>query len=96
MSSRLVHYTPRRPILRRLYRAAGGSCAYCGRRCKIRPREALRWEDDHATIDHAVPQCRGGEDHWDNFILACFKCNGDKGELTAEEYRAWRGREASA
>jgi len=50
-------------------------CQYCGRRL---PKTQL-------TIDHVVPQSRGGGDAWDNLVLACLSCNVKKGNKTPEE-----------
>ncbi|GAA1563077.1 HNH endonuclease [Actinomadura kijaniata] len=48
-----------------------GRCQYCGGR-------------GH-TIDHVVPQSRGGPDTWENTVLACGKCNNRKGNRTPAE-----------
>ncbi|SEF59547.1 5-methylcytosine-specific restriction endonuclease McrA [Thermomonospora echinospora] len=48
-----------------------GLCGYCGRR-------------GH-TIDHVVPQSRGGADTWENTVLACGRCNNRKGSRTPAE-----------
>jgi hypothetical protein len=48
-----------------------GKCAYC-----LKP--AL-------TVDHILPQARGGEDEWMNTVASCVKCNGKKGNRTPEE-----------
>lgn len=47
-------------------------CNYCG----------LGLDLDTSTIDHILPLCRGGT--WDrkNLVLACEKCNRDKGSST--------------
>jgi 5-methylcytosine-specific restriction endonuclease McrA len=50
-------------------------CQYCG---KHFPRSQL-------TIDHVVPQSRGGEDSWENLTVACLKCNVRKGNRTPHE-----------
>ena len=53
-------------------------CTYC----KFGfPKEAL-------TVDHIVPQSRGGSDQLENLCIACRLCNGAKGDMTAEEYIA--------
>lgn len=43
-----------------------GRCGYCGR--------------PGGTIDHIVPQSRGGGDTWTNTVLACGRCNNRKGD----------------
>lgn len=50
-------------------------CQYCG---KILPKHEL-------TIDHVIPRSRGGEDTWENLVLACLPCNLKKGNRTPEE-----------
>ncbi|MEU5882562.1 HNH endonuclease [Spirillospora sp. NPDC047279] len=76
---RLVRYVAmrwrhgRRPpwSKRGVYLRDKGLCGYCGRR-------------GH-TIDHVIPQSRGGGDTWDNTVLACGKCNNRKGSRTPAE-----------
>ena len=50
-------------------------CVYCG--------------DDNRktlTLDHVIPQSKGGKDAWDNLVTACRRCNSEKSDLTLEEY----------
>lgn len=76
---RLVRYVAmrwrhgRRPgwSKRGVYLRDRGLCGYCGKRGN--------------TIDHVVPQSRGGADSWDNTVLACGKCNNRKGSRTPAE-----------
>ena len=37
------------------------------------------------TIDHVIPKNRGGEDSWENLVVACQKCNRKKGNQTPDE-----------
>lgn len=46
-------------------------CAYCGAKA--------------TTIDHLLPQSRGGEWAWLNCVAACETCNHDKGNRTPAE-----------
>ncbi|NNG34534.1 HNH endonuclease [Nakamurella aerolata] len=47
------------------------TCAYCG---------------EHGdTVDHIVPQSRGGQNTWDNLITACRECNNRKADRTPLE-----------
>jgi 5-methylcytosine-specific restriction endonuclease McrA len=49
----------------------GHACAYCGR---------------HATtVDHVLPQSRGGESSWLNTVAACAPCNHRKANRTPAE-----------
>ena len=46
-------------------------CGYCG--------------DFATTVDHIMPQSRGGKNVWGNLIAACFDCNQLKADQTPEE-----------
>lgn len=62
----------------------GGRCFYC---------EADGAElGAHFTIDHVDAQVRGGKDLFHNLVVACAKCNRDKGALPAEAFRPDAGR----
>ena len=80
---RLVYYVkiPRRmslPVTRRTVLARDHyTCQYCG---TVPPRQKL-------TLDHVLPQSRGGKTTWENVITACQKCNGRKGNRTPDEAR---------
>lgn len=52
-----------------------GVCQYCGK----------RFSRSHLTIDHIIPQSRGGADSWDNLVLACLACNVRKADRTPDE-----------
>ena len=51
------------------------TCQYC--------RKILSKPD--LTIDHVIPQSKGGEDSWENLVLACVKCNVKKANRTPEQ-----------
>ena len=53
------------------------TCQYCGK--KLAKSEL--------TIDHVVPQSKGGKDTWDNLVLACVKCNVKKANRTPDQAR---------
>lgn len=40
------------------------------------------------TVDHIVPQARGGSDHFDNLQLLCNACNSTKGTKPQEQFIA--------
>lgn len=40
-----------------------------------------------ATVDHKQPVSKGGTDDEENLVLACYKCNHDKGDQTEEDYK---------
>jgi hypothetical protein len=51
------------------------TCAYCG--------ELFR--DRELTVDHIVPQSRGGRDGWMECVASCSACNFRKADRTPEE-----------
>lgn len=50
-------------------------CVYCG----SDNRKSL-------TLDHVIPQSKGGPNTWDNLVTACKSCNNEKDSLTLKEY----------
>lgn len=48
-------------------------CAYCG-------------SEDNITIDHIIPQSKGGMDFTKNVICCCHSCNQDKSHAPWEEW----------
>lgn len=57
-------------------------CWYCGVRT---------WDAENVSmsksVDHLVPRSRGGKTEQGNIVRACRKCNGEKHDLTLEEFR---------
>jgi hypothetical protein len=51
----------------------GDKCAYCG-------------SEDNLTIDHIVPQAKGGLDVTKNVVCCCHFCNQSKGH---EHWKLW-------
>lgn len=51
------------------------TCAYCGDTDK-----------GSLTLDHVIPQSKGGPNTWDNLVTACKRCNNEKADLTLKEY----------
>jgi len=45
-------------------------CQYCG----------IRISEDTASLDHVVPQSKGGRGSWDNLSTSCKLCNSRKGD----------------
>jgi 5-methylcytosine-specific restriction endonuclease McrA len=49
------------------------SCQYCG------------FDGEALTLDHVMPRSRGGQDTWENMVVACMRCNVNKGNRTPKE-----------
>lgn len=58
-----------------IYKRDNYECVYCGNSDKR-----------NLTLDHVVPKAKGGKDTWNNLVTACKRCNGEKADLTLEEY----------
>jgi 5-methylcytosine-specific restriction endonuclease McrA len=53
-------------------------CQYCGRR-----------GTSNLTIDHVIPQCKGGTNTWTNLVTACPPCNTRKGDKSLKQLK-WK------
>ena len=51
------------------------TCLYCGR----------KFPSSELTLDHVMPQSRGGKSTWENLVTACKSCNQTKDDSTPEE-----------
>jgi len=60
---------------RNLYARDGNRCQYCGN----------RFPTAELSIDHVMPQSRGGGNSWENLVCACVRCNARKGNRTPKE-----------
>jgi 5-methylcytosine-specific restriction endonuclease McrA len=66
--SKIMSHKPSRAMI---YKRDKNSCQYCG-------------STRNLTIDHVVPRCRGGDDSWENLVVACSPCNTRKGNSLLE------------
>lgn len=75
-----IHSTNRQPDFhvklnrRNLFTRDGYRCQYCGK----------RFAASELSIDHVVPQSRGGVNTWENLVCACVACNSRKGSRKPE------------
>jgi hypothetical protein len=64
------------PVSRELvFRRDRNLCAYCGQ----------VFHERDLTVDHVLPESRGGRYSWMNLVAACKACNHRKGAKTPEE-----------
>lgn len=61
-----------KPSRSMIYKRDGHKCQYCGSTKEL-------------TIDHIIPRSRGGEDTWENLVVACTSCNSRKGDKLLED-----------
>ena len=43
-------------------------------------------EDKLPTKDHVVPRGKGGANSWHNIVIACLRCNNQKGDLSLDDF----------
>ena len=48
-------------------------------------------DNNNSSIDHKQPRSKGGDNSWENTVLACKHCNRLKDDLTYEEFIQLRG-----
>lgn len=65
----------------RQYVRQGKTCAYCHLPCTGLP-----------DPEHVIPLSRGGSNNMTNIVAACRACNGDKRDLTPDEWASDRAR----
>jgi 5-methylcytosine-specific restriction endonuclease McrA len=58
-----------------ILRRDGYECQYCGKKLT----------NVTGTVDHVMPQSRGGRHHWSNVVASCKGCNGKKDNKTPAE-----------
>lgn len=62
------------PNKRNIFLRDNYTCQYCG--CD---------EPSLLTLDHVMPQSRGGKNVWENLVCACRPCNFKKADKTPDE-----------
>lgn len=75
LKNRLLAYSEYRKHQEFVFKRDGFKCVYCG-------------TDKDLTLDHQIPQSRGGGHEPENLVTCCATCNSSKGARTPEE---WRG-----
>lgn len=71
---------------RALRERLGDLCAYCGALMDFEILDGHVYSPTKATIEHKLPLARGGPHSWDNCVLACWACNGEKRLKTPDEW----------
>jgi 5-methylcytosine-specific restriction endonuclease McrA len=72
------HFTNVLPFTRKnVYIRDGGCCMYCGKKVSL----------SEFTFDHVVAKDKGGKVWWDNIVVSCTRCNGQKGNKSLHRYK---------
>lgn len=66
---KIIFHKPSRGLI---YQRDDHTCQYCG-------------SEDKLTIDHIIPKSLGGQDTWENMVVACSSCNIKKGNTLLEK-----------
>mgnify|MGYP003349017255 CR=1 FL=1 len=48
-------------------------------------RAQNRSKSGYVELHHIIPKSRGGEDTWENLVVACSTCNTKKGDIPLEQ-----------
>ena len=59
------------------------TCQYCWRSFANASRSQ---RGKQLSVDHMIPDCRGGTDDEANLVAACTRCNGEKAQRTVLEW----------
>ena len=74
---------------KRQWRIGNRSCAYCRiDLVQLGQKGVSQGHPQLATVDHKHPLALGGDDAPWNLAMCCLDCNGRKGFLTEDEFRA--------
>lgn len=72
----------------------GDACTYCG--ADLWFGRSSNYRPNKASVDHVIPIVRGGEHSFANTVLACLRCNIQKGDRALDEWEALRQRDAKS
>lgn len=91
-----LHTWPMKRRRTRLRATTEGRCFYCGGPTFDRYHPPARdWllpgPGFELVREHKTPTIRGGTDAPENTAASCSRCNGEKGSLTADEFRLRQG-----
>lgn len=86
-------------LIIQLFKRDKGKCFYCGVRVTLKFRRFLSptcteynpqkaKELNVASMDHIYPKSRQGDDSIDNRVLCCYKCDVEKGQMSAFDFLA--------
>lgn len=72
-----------RPFARHVLQRDGYQCVYCGRQSTQAKEESRK---SILSIDHIIPESRGGSAAVENLACCCKQCNNEKNDRTPEEW----------
>ena len=69
-------------LLNRLFREAEGKCHWCSTGTVRNGSHEIYQANNTATLDHIIERAVGGGDTYENCVLACRRCNIQRGGET--------------
>ncbi len=82
MKAKLAFLSAKKVYMRvQLAEAQNWRCCWCGTRCVPESNK-----HNSATIEHVTPKCQGGTDTWENFAMACNRCNQARGVRSVDRF----------
>lgn len=79
-------------LILELYAREEGRCFYCDLQVSLGARRWLRKDAKMArmfcaaTVDHIIPDSRGGSRTIENCVCACYGCNTDRADMPAVDF----------
>ena len=67
-----------------IYKFQNGLCFWCKQPMVLAVGAKHNHNPNIATLDHVVPRSHGGNDELTNLVVACNKCNQEKGNKLVE------------
>lgn len=99
MSARFMYPRQKAALKLKMFANQCGRCCYCGRAIELHPKPwpmGARTPDRFATIEHLQRVADGGSNDPDNLALACFVCNGARGDLSWVEFKTILSQQVAA
>lgn len=76
MSKKLCGAARRRKLKSCIFIRDKNRCFYCNKELTYK----------QSTLDHIIPRSQGGFAEYNNLVLACFRCNNDRGIMPADQF----------
>jgi 5-methylcytosine-specific restriction endonuclease McrA len=78
--SKHKRYGCARRFIDALITRSGPHCHWCkALTARVSRGHHGRLRDNHATVDHITPRCAGGTEELSNLVIACNRCNNERG-----------------